>query len=431
MNKTLLLALSALLILPSAASAATATADIKVRGGTEFGPVTFKAAKGEVNRVTVTTANGRLRIRDSANRVVAKGDCDQVNRHTAICPTTEDIAQIRLGNRDDRATVENLVSVFGGSGSDVLEGSSGGDRLDGQNGNDTLRGLAQGDDLTGGPGRDRLFGGSGDDDLIDGETDGQSAKDLFRGGSSRDSRFGADRGDMLDYSKRKRALQVDLASGRTNVKDVVGGLESVTGGSAGDTLAGDGDDNWLEGRGGNDRLSGRAGDDIPRGGGGDDTVNGDDGNDTVWGDRGSDRLFGGGGSDQVIGRDSTAETVDCGDGADVAPVTRLDTLLNCERATSGELQVSVQPDVQGNTATFQVSCVKEGGCTGTIAISNLAGTESYGTGDFAALPHGADLFTPVEVDLTQAGKAAIQKGETVLVTYPGATGGYRAFLQRN
>ena len=431
MKKTLLFALSALLILPSGASAATATAKIKIRGGAEFGPVTFQAAKGEVNRVTVTTANGRLRIRDSANRVVARGDCDQVNRHTADCPTTEDIAQIRLGNRNDRAKVQNLVSVFGGSGNDYLEGSGGNDRLDGQRGNDTLHGLGQGDDLTGGPGRDRLYGGGGDDDLFDGETDRQSAPDVFRGGSSRDTRFGADRGDMLDYSKRTRALSVDLSSGRTNTKDVVRGLESVTGGSGADRLTGDGDDNWLEGNGGNDRLRGRGGDDIPQGGAGNDSVSGDDGNDTVWGDAGVDRLFGGAGNDQMIGRDSAAETVDCGAGDDVAPVTRLDTLRNCERAASSQLQVSVQPDVQGNTATFQVSCIKFGGCSGTIAISSLDGSESYGSGDFAGLAHGADVFTPVEVDLTPAGKAAVQRGETVLVTFPGSTGGYRAFIQRN
>src|SRR5687767_11863733 len=198
--RRLALPLSLLLLLtaPAAASAATATADIRVRGGVELGPVTFKAAKGERNDVTVTNANGRLRFHDDANRVQARGDCDQVDRHTALCPTTEDIAQIRLGNRDDRATVESLVSVFGGDGNDVLRGSSGDDRLDGERGNDTLHGLGRGDDLTGGPGRDRVFGGSGDDDLFDGETDAQAAADLYRGGSSPDTRFQADMGDTID-----------------------------------------------------------------------------------------------------------------------------------------------------------------------------------------------------------------------------------------
>src|SRR5688572_2046671 len=291
MNKTLPLALSLLLlaILPAAASAATATADIRVRNGVELGPVTFKAAKGERNDVTVTNDGGLLRMHDDNNRVRARGDCRQVNRHTALCPSTEDIAQIRLGNRNDRATVESLVTVFGGAGNDVLRGSSGDDRLDGERGNDTLHGLGRGDDLTGGPGRDRVFGGSGDDDLFDGETDAQAAADLYRGGSSRDTRFQADIGDTIDYSKRWRALDIDLSRSRVNFgreRDVVRGLESIVGGSAGDKLSGDGDDNWIDAGGGNDRIRGRGGDDLVSGDGGNDVVAGDDGNDHVNGQTG-------------------------------------------------------------------------------------------------------------------------------------------------
>jgi Ca2+-binding RTX toxin-like protein len=432
MKTTLLLALCALLILPSAASAATADADVERRGGAPFGPVTFKAGKGELNRVTVTSADGRLRFRDSANRVRARGDCEQVDRHTAICPFTEDIAQIRLGNRDDRATVENLVEVLGGPGNDLLRGSQGADRLSGERGNDELHGAPANDVLTGGPGRDRLFGGSGDDDLIDGETDAQAAADLFRGGSSRDTRFGADRGDMLDYSNRKRALDIDLSRGRANFGregDVVRGLESVAGGAGDDKLSGDGDDNWILAGGGDDRVRGRGGDDIPRGGNGNDRVSGDDGNDTVWGDRQADSLFGGDGDDLVIGRDSSAETVACGGGNDQASVTRLDRVDECERASSSQLIVSVQPEIEGDTATFQVACLSERGCSGTISISTPSGAESYGSGEFSGLAHGADAFTPVEVDLTAAGSAALQQGEVVLVTFPGSTGGYRAFIQ--
>lgn len=430
MIKTLPLALSALLILPSAASAATVDADVKRRGGAPLGPVTFKAAKGEVNRVTVADANGLLRFRDSANRLRARGDCKQVDRHTALCPFTEDIAQVRLGNRSDRATVSGLVEVLGGGGGDLLRGSRGNDRLDGERGNDTLHGGGKGDTLTGGPGRDRLFGGAGDDDLIDGETDSQAAADVFRGGSSRDTDNGADRGDRLDYSKRNRALSIDLTRAK-GAGDAILGLESVVGGSGNDTLRGDGDDNWLEGNGGRDRLLARGGDDIPQGGGGNDTVNGGGGDDVVWGDGGTDALIAGPGDDLLIGRDSNAEVIDCDAGNDVASVTRLDTLRNCERAASSQLSVSVQPDVQGNRAIFQVSCLNDGGgCSGTIAITSLDGTRSYGTGDFAGIPHGADVFTPVEVDLTQAGRDALQQGAVVQVTFPGSTGGYRAFMQR-
>src|SRR6185503_18325745 len=150
MTKALFITLTALLLLPSAASAATADADIHRQQGTPLGPVTFKAAKGEVNQVTVTDANGRLRFHDSLNGVKAKGDCEQVNASTALCPFTEDIAKVKLGNRDDSARVEGLVEVLGGDGADVLRGSGGNDMLNGQDGPDTLRGRGDFDVLTGG-----------------------------------------------------------------------------------------------------------------------------------------------------------------------------------------------------------------------------------------------------------------------------------------
>src|SRR5688500_245132 len=114
MTKTLLITLTALIVVPSAASAATATADIERRQGAPLGPVTFKAAKGEVNRVTVTAANGRLRFQDERNRVRAKGDCEQVNARTAICPFTGDIAKGKLGARAGRAQAGGVVEVRGG-----------------------------------------------------------------------------------------------------------------------------------------------------------------------------------------------------------------------------------------------------------------------------------------------------------------------------
>lgn len=431
MNKTLLLALSSLLLLPSAASAATVTADIRVRGGVELGPVTFKAAKGEVNDVTVTNVLGRLRFHDDNNRVRARGDCDQVNRSTAICPSTEDIAQVRLGNRHDKAKVEGLVTVFGGDGNDTLRGSPGNDFLNGERGNDTLHGLANSDDLTGGPGRDRVFGGSGDDDLFDGETDAQAAPDLYRGGSSRDTRFGRDKGDTIDYSKRTRALDIDLSRGRPKHggdRDVIRGLESIVGSSAGDRLSGDGDDNWLDGRGGDDRLRGRGGDDNVRGESGNDTVRGDDGSDQVFGGTGRDGLYGGSGDDEVFSRDGQPETVNCGTGEDTAPTSRIDTLRDCEVGSSQRLQVRVNPEVEGSTATFGVSCVSERGCSGTLTLASLDG-EAYGSGDFSDLPHGADLFTPVDVTLTQAGQDALAKGEVVAMTFGSGDGGFRAFMR--
>lgn len=430
MNKTLLTSLLVLLLVPSAASAATVTAKIDVRQGAPFGPVVFKAAGGESNLLTVKAAKGKLRFRDRANPVQARGDCRQVNRHTAVCSYTEDTAKVKLGNRADRATVEGLVTVRGGKGPDRLRGSSGVDKLDGQRGRDVLHGRGGSDDLRGGPGRDLLVGGSGDDNLIDGETDRRAAPDVFRGGSSTDG-AGADRGDTVDYSKRKKALRVKL--GRRPAKagaggDVLRNIESVIGGSGDDRLVGDRDDNWLVGRGGDDLLRGRGADDNLQGGRGNDTLRGDRGADVLWGGHAADLFQGLGGDDTIVARDARAEDVRCGTGDDSVLATPLDTLDECETATSLNLGVKVQPDVQGNTATYSVACLRESGCSGTLSLRSLDGVD-YGSGEFSDLPHGADVFSEVEVDLTPEGRSALGSGEVIVVSH-GDNGGYRAFTRR-
>jgi Ca2+-binding RTX toxin-like protein len=431
MSKPLLTTLVAMLVLPAAASAATVDADIKRRQGTPFGPVTFKAGKGEVNQVSVTDANGRLRFHDDVNRVKAKGDCEQVNASTALCPFTEDIAKVKLGNRDDSANVEGLVEVLGGGGADVLRGSGGNDRLDGQDGPDTLSGKGDSDVLTGGNGSDDVSGGNGDDDLIDGESDRNAARDVYRGGSSRDTP-GSDRGDQIFYTKRDRGLNIDLVRDKVMKGaegDDIEGLESVAGGSGDDNLRGDGDDNLLEGNGGDDLLNGRSGDDIPMGGKGEDSVKGDGGNDVVWGNGGADRVLSGGkGADLMISNDRTGETVECGSGKDDVRATRLDLLGNCEVTNSGSLYVRVQPQISGNDATFRVACQKLGGCDGTLTLTGPDG-EDFGGGSFTGLPDDPQTFTPVSVTLTPAGVNAIAEGVLVQVAFGSDDGGYRAFMR--
>ena len=423
------LPLTAVLLAPAAASAATADADVRLRDGARFGPVTFRAAPGEVNRLTVTSTGGRLVFRDPANRVEARGDCEQLGRHAARCPYTEDIADAHLGDRGDRADVgTSLVDVHGGRGDDLLRGSQGRQTLLGDAGDDVVHGLRGGDHLTGGPGRDRVYGGSGDDDLLDGETDRRAAPDLFRGGTSQDT-IGADRGDVIDYGLRRRPVRIDLARGRTNTGDRILGLESIVGGSGADRLRGDGDDNILEGRGGDDLIRGRRGADIPIGGRGDDDVAGGSGDDVVWGNSGRDGLSGGSGDDLLISRDGQAEDVACGRGDDVVRSNPTDRLRrDCETATASTLTVQVQPAIAGGEATFRVACGgRPGGCSGSLAVSSLAG-ERYGSADFAGLPDDPQVFSDVTVPLTPAGTAALREGAVVQVTF-GRFGGYRAFLQ--
>lgn len=136
----------------------------------------------------------------------------------------------------------------------------------------------------------------------------------------------------------------------------------------------------------------------------------------VFGGSGGDLLRGSRGGDVLSGES----------GDDDARNTRLDALDGCELSTTGSLYVRVEPAVEGDTATFQVACQRLGGCSGTISLTSPNG-DDYGSGDFAGLPDDPQEFTPVAVQLTPAGSAALGQGAFVHVAY-GTLGGYRAFL---
>jgi Ca2+-binding RTX toxin-like protein len=144
---------------------------------------------------------------------------------------------------DIQATVE---AVIGGSGSDVISGDA----------------AANG-----------LFGGDGDDLL-----DGGDGADLLEGGGDEDRMFGGDDVDTVTYAARTAAVIVTVGTGVNdgvaNERDYVGSdTENVVGGSAGDSLTGNGSANRLDGGPGNDTINGRGGPDVMVGGtGGGDVV---------------------------------------------------------------------------------------------------------------------------------------------------------------
>ena len=146
---------------------------------------------------------------------------------------------------------------------------------------DTITGGTSGDALRGGGGVDELRGGDGNDLLI-----GGAGADVLDGGGNTEA------GDMISYEGSGIWVEVDLAagSGRSGdaEDDTFAGIEHVTGSSHGDTLIGDGGNNFLEGKLGADRL---------RGGLGVDTLSGGAHNDHLWGDGGADRLRGGSDAD--------------------------------------------------------------------------------------------------------------------------------------
>lgn len=103
------------------------------------------------------------------------------------------------------------------------------------------------------------------------------------------------------------------------ILDISGTLSSdtITGGSLGDTLEGNGGNDVIDGGLGSDTISGGAGSDDLTGNLGDDTISGGDGSDTIDGGLGADDLAGGDGQDTFVydaASDSYGPSIDTIDG---------------------------------------------------------------------------------------------------------------------
>jgi Ca2+-binding RTX toxin-like protein len=235
-----------------------------------------------------------------------------------------------VGSRD---TVQfDVERAIGSSQADTLTGSANADTLEGSTGNDLLRGLGSNDILRGGVDDDTLEGGDGDDDLFGNEDndtfDGGPGADLMSGFTS-DASQGVLPGDTVLYDQRTTPINVNIDGGAVSggtidesggVRDELTNIETVTGGSAGDTIArlsgtitrfigGDGGDTLVGASGvdellggtGADNLDGAAGADLLDGGTQDDQLVGGLDGDTLQGGADDDDLDGGGGADTMTG----------------------------------------------------------------------------------------------------------------------------------
>jgi Ca2+-binding RTX toxin-like protein len=448
-------AFAGVLLLASAGSADAATLTGKVRPGNEgndgtpTGGVLYRAAPGEVNRLTVLEVGGRTVFRDPGAVIRVRGNCRSLSLHAARCPFSEDRARVKLGDQADRARlrIEFGPAIFGGDGDDLIVGGDGFDELHGDRGKDTIKGSGGGDEVHGGGGSDRLLGGGGDDTLFDDRPDGPTSGDLFDGGPG---------SDTVDYSRRTKALDLDLARRPVNNSregDRIVRVENVSGGKGPDRIAGTARRDEIDGNGGDDRISGRGGPDFLEGRTGDDTIRGGAGGDIIRGDEGEDTLDGGDGDDSIHSTDRFTgdssldrepDTVLCGAGSDGMDGGPRDTITDCEFATpwDGVLRMAVQPQVVADKATFTTRCNPESGdaCGGTISLKSPAGVV-YGGGSFSLpdtsdRPDNADTVT-FSVTLTPAGQAALKAGTVVVVAltpdedtvFEVVTAGYRTFMR--
>lgn len=158
-------------------------------------------------------------------------------------------------------------TLWGQTGSDLLDGRAGADALYGLDGDDTLKGRA---------GNDRLDGGDGDDWIM-----GGAGRDAIRGGAGVDT---------VSYGDMAQGVVVDLET-QSGGGDRLVLIENVQGSAFADTLRGDRSRNALWGGSGDDTLFGGAGADRLYGGDGADTFLFSAGRDKVFDfELGTDRI---------------------------------------------------------------------------------------------------------------------------------------------
>lgn len=152
---------------------------------------------------------------------------------------------------DQLAAIENVLT---GNGADVLRGNILANVLTSGGGDD---------DLYGGAGNDSLYAGNGNDILR-----GDLGDDVLNGGAGRDTLI------FSGATPVRVDLRVTKAQDTGYGKDVIIGIEDVTGGSGADMVTGNALGNLLSGMAGQDTLSGGAEADLLIGGTGNDSLTG-------------------------------------------------------------------------------------------------------------------------------------------------------------
>lgn len=373
-RRAILAAVVGAALLPSAAQAGTAGVGTAIPGGL----ISYVAADGETNNVSVFVQNSRVVIADSAP-VRAGAGCVLNAQGDAECPLSAPFITVLLRDLNDtvsyqaplRASVSTEdgddvilggirqsvpgraiepVFYFGNGGRDTIsyaaadrgvrvdtDDNPGGARTeDGRPGLDLesvgrdvekIVGSSFGDVLFGSPGNDNITGGAGNDEL-----GGGAGNDLFFEGqgapSGADSIHGDDGEDRVSYAGRTNGVFVNLDNVRNDGEpgegdDVRSNVENVTAGSGNDTLTGSGAANDLQAFGGNDTLHGLGG------------------NDTLLVGSGNNGAFGGAGNDVISARNGQIDNINCGDNTDTANRDSVENLVSgCERNEVGILRLA-------------------------------------------------------------------------------------------
>ncbi|MBT5411720.1 MAG: hypothetical protein HOK73_00275 [Cellvibrionales bacterium] len=203
---------------------------------------------------------------------------------------------------------QEIFTIHGSSGNDVIFGGYKADTITGGSGNDFI---------CGGDGADSIDAGDGDD-VIYSSVASLSEDSTINGGSGSNTLVFATPGESGCWTNESinSSVTFNLASDLSNASN----FNNLGAGNNNDTLTGDDNANVIIGAGGDDTLNGGGGNDIIYGDDhlsdssgttygirsygitdGDDTINGGAGDDTIYGDGGDDTLDGGAGADTYTG----------------------------------------------------------------------------------------------------------------------------------
>jgi Ca2+-binding RTX toxin-like protein len=272
------------------------------------------------------------------------------------------------------------LSITGGDANDTITGGSDYDTIDGGAGADSLIGGAGNDVIYWSPGSDSAVGGAGTDTLLTSNTvlinaDFSTVSGFeilsLTGTGQQTLTLGANTNTTftsgIEITMASTIASINLNGASSNVSVIIsgasGGNDTITGGSASDTLRG-GD--------GNDSI---------RGGNSGDYLLGGDGADTLAGGTGTDILDGGAGAD-VFQYFATTENSSGGPSETV-----FDTITGYQFADSGssfvgdKLDLSGTPAVRTNQSNIDVATASGNPSTTIIAsvsagIITLSGTDS-------------------------------------------------------
>jgi hypothetical protein len=357
----LLLALTVLLALAPAASAATLT-----RSG---GTITFTAGAGEANDVNA----GRSFVPEAwtvrSETWPGGGPIEPSLGGADGCTWSAGVAEVAC-------TFEPAVTqwvLLGGDQADNLnsfwaaariEGGDGDDQIDAGSQNDILLGGA-GDEIwiKGDDGPDQIDGGPGSDRLYPG--DGTDADDV-RGGPGTDEVTYQDNSDTAPVSVTLDDVANDGRPGALG--NVHSDVEDIMGGGGDDFLQGDVDNNHIRG----DRPSFMQ-----------------DGDDILDGGLGRDILDGGDGNDEIRARDGVADDVLCGPGTDTAIVDTIDLVTDCETV---DASAELEPDRDGDGFAVPADCDDHDAAIrpGVVDVPENGIDEDCTGGDFVILDRDAD-----------------------------------------